>query len=226
MKHLDSSPPPWLPESDFAALDADLRSWWRHLPEFVSYSADTIYARLESDQLASLVLIHCTYHHNLLDLYRISMPDLFKLKKPFNFPPNQHEFLQSLQADCFFHAQQIATILAEASRHGARHLADSLLPCFAFDSNRVMLYYVARLLDLKRPDAQKIITDAIHAVESNNRILRIMSSLFPLADSLVCFGPFHNRRNLLADERASVLRLRAGSQRSVRVLVERTRTAT
>ncbi|UPL03922.1 hypothetical protein LCI18_014856 [Fusarium solani-melongenae] len=184
VKHLNTSPPPWLPESDFAALDADLRSWGRHLPEFISYSTDTIYARLESDQLGSLVVLHCTYHHNLLDLYRISMPDLFKLIKPFYFPPNQQEFLQSLQADCFYHAQQIASILSEAVRHGARYLADSLLPCFAYDSSRVMLYYIARLLDLSRPDAETIVADAINAVESNSKILRTMAALFPLADSL------------------------------------------
>ncbi|ESU08007.1 hypothetical protein FGSG_02554 [Fusarium graminearum PH-1] len=184
VKHLNTSPPPWLPESDFAALDADLRAWGRHLPEFISYSTDTIYARLESDQLGSLVLLHCTYHHNLLDLYRISMPELFKLIKPFYFPPNQEEFLQSLQADCFYHAQQIATILAEAVQHGARYLADSLLPCFAYDSSRVMLYYIARLLDLSRPDAETIVVDAINAVESNSKILRTMAALFPLADSL------------------------------------------
>ncbi|EGU80456.1 hypothetical protein FOXB_09013 [Fusarium oxysporum f. sp. conglutinans Fo5176] len=184
VKHLNTSPPPWLPESDFAALDADLRSWGRHLPEFISYSTDTIYARLESDQLGSLVLLHCTYHHNLLDLYRISMPDLFKLIKPFYFPPNQQEFLQSLQADCFYHAKQISTILAEAVQHGARYLADSLLPCFAYDSSRVMLYYIARLLDLSRPDAETIVVDAINAVESNSKILRTMAALFPLADSL------------------------------------------
>ncbi|RBR26324.1 uncharacterized protein FIESC28_00880 [Fusarium coffeatum] len=184
VKHLNTSPPPWLPESDFAALDADLRAWGRHLPEFISYSTDTIYARLESDQLGSLVLLHCTYHHNLLDLYRISMPDLFKLIKPFYFPPNQEEFLQSLQVDCFYHAKQIATILAEAVQHGARYLADSLLPCFAYDSSRVMLYYIARLLDLSRPDAETIVVDAINAVESNSKILRTMAALFPLADSL------------------------------------------
>lgn len=90
-----------------------------------------------------------------------------------------------MQADCFHHAQQISSILAEAVQHGARYLADSLLPCFAYDSSRVMLYYIARLLDVSRPDAQSIIKDAISAVESNSRILRVMASLFPLADSLV-----------------------------------------
>ncbi|KAK7421828.1 hypothetical protein QQZ08_009773 [Neonectria magnoliae] len=185
VKHLDTSPPPWIPESDFVVLDADLQSWGRHLPEFISYSPDTIYARLESDQLGSLVLLHCTFHHTLLDLYRISMPDLFKLRKPFYFPPNQQEFLRSLQADCFHHARQIASILAEAVKHGTRLVADSLLPCFAYDSSRVMLYYIARLLDLSRPDAEGLVTDAIAAVESNSKILRTMSALFPLADSLV-----------------------------------------
>ncbi|KAK7419423.1 hypothetical protein QQX98_003375 [Neonectria punicea] len=184
VKHLDTSPPPWIPESDFVVLDADLQSWGRHLPEFISYSPDTIYARLESDQLGSLVLLHCTFHHTLLDLYRISMPDLFKLRKPFYFPPNQQEFLRSLQADCFHHARQIASILAEAVKHGTRLVADSLLPCFAYDSSRVMLYYIARLLDLSRPDAEGLVTDAIDAVESNSKILRTMSALFPLADSL------------------------------------------
>lgn len=185
MKHLDTSPPPWLPESDFAALNADLHTWGRDLPDFLEYSTDIIYARLDSNQLGALVLLHCTYHHNLLDLYRISMPDLFKLRNPFYFPPNQQEFLRSLQADCYFHAQQISSILAEAASHGRRHLSDSLLPCFAYDSSRVMLYYVARLLDMSRPDAPAIVREAIKAVESNNRILRLMSPLFPLAEQLV-----------------------------------------
>lgn len=113
------------------------------------------------------------------------MPDLFKLRKPFYFPPNQQQFLQALQAGCFHHARKIASILEEAIKHGIRLLADSLLPCFAYDSSRVMLYYIARLLDLHRPEAEEIVKDAIDAVESNGKILRAMSALFPLAEVLV-----------------------------------------
>lgn len=186
VNRLDSSTRPWLPESDFAALDSDLRLWRRELPDFVEYSTETIYARLDSNQLGALVLIHCTYHHNYLELYKLSMPDLFKLSKPLVVPPDQIEFFQSAQDNCYFHAQQIADILAEASDHGARLLSDSLLPYFVYDSSRVMLYYVARILDPNREDAQEKVRDAIHAVESNNRVLRLMSSLFPIAKSLVC----------------------------------------
>ncbi|ATY65349.1 Fungal transcriptional regulatory [Cordyceps militaris] len=181
---LDGTSPPWLPESDFAALDADLRLWRRELPDFVEYSAETIYARLDSNQLGALVLIHCTYHHNYLELYKLSMPDLFKLSKPLSIPPEHQEFFQAAQANCYHHAQQIADILAEAADHGARLLSDSLLPYFVYDSSRVMLYYVARLLDPNRLDAQDKVRDAIHAVESNNRVLRIMVALFPIAQSL------------------------------------------
>lgn len=146
---------------------------------------ETIYARLDSNQLGALVLIHCTYHHNYLELYKLSMPDLFKLPKPLSVPPEHHGFLQSAQANCYYHAQQIADILAEAADHGANLLSDSLLPYFVYDSSRVMLYYVARLLDPSRPDAQAKMDDAIHAVESNRRVLRMMSALFPIAQSLV-----------------------------------------
>lgn len=117
------------------------------------------------------------------------MPDLFKLPKPLTVPPEHHEFLQTAQANCYYHAQQIADILAEAADHGANLLSDSLLPYFVYDSSRVMLYYVARLLDPSKVDAQTKVDDAINAVQSNNRVLRMMSSLFPIAQSLVSHLP-------------------------------------
>ncbi len=154
----------------------------------MEYTAETIYARLDSNQLGALVLIHCTYHHNYLELYKLSMPDLFKLSKPLSIPTEHIEFFQASQANCYYHARQIAMILAEAADHGARLLSDSLLPYFVYDSSRVMLYYVARLLDPNRVDAQDKVHDAIKAVESNNRVLLMMSALFPIAQSLVRHG--------------------------------------
>ncbi|OAA38365.1 Transcription factor [Metarhizium rileyi] len=184
VNHLHAGPPPWQPESLFAALDADLHLWRRELPDFVEYTTETIYARLDSNQLGSLVLIHCTYHHNYLELFKLTMPDLFKLPTPFTFPPEHQEFLQTARANAYHHAQQIADILAEAAEHGSRLLSDSLLPFFVYDSSRVMLYYVARLLDPNRPDAEAKLRDAVKAVESNNKILGMMSTLFPIAQSL------------------------------------------
>ncbi|KJZ74777.1 hypothetical protein HIM_05894 [Hirsutella minnesotensis 3608] len=184
VNHLHPSIPPWQPDSPFAALDADLHLWRRELPDFVEYSAETIYARLDSNQFGALVLIHCTYHHNYLELYKLTMPDLFKLAKPFAFPPEHREFLQSAQANCYYHARRIADILSDAAEHGVRYLSDSLLPFFVYDSSRLMLYYVARLLDPKWTDAETKMRDAIKAVESNNRVLRLMSTLFPIAQSL------------------------------------------
>lgn len=183
-------PPPWQPDSEFASLEADLRLWRRELPEFVEYSADTIYARLDSNQLGSLMLIHCTYHHNFLELYKFSMPDLFRLEKRFVvFPQEHHVFIKIVQAEAYFHAGRIASILAEAVEHGPKLLSDALLPFFVYDSSRVMLYYVSQLLDPGRVDASMRVKEAVKAVEGNRHILRVMSPLFPIAESLVCEPP-------------------------------------
>ena len=199
------SQPPWSPESEFAALDSDLKMWRRELPDFVEYSADTIYARLDSNQLGALVVIHCTYHYSYLELYKVSMPDLFKLRKSFTFPPEHVEFLQSIQAECYHHAQRIATILAEAAQHGSRLLSDGLLPFFVYDSSRVILYYVSRLLDPNRTDAQAKMKEAVKAVESNNRLLREMSPLSPIADSLVSYPMTNHVRQLMVNSQTHLM---------------------
>ncbi|KAG5919300.1 hypothetical protein E4U42_006564, partial [Claviceps africana] len=154
------------------------------LPAFVDYTPDTADARLDSNQLGALVLTHCTYHHNHLELGKLVMPDLFRPSRPFVFGPDHHAFLDRARADCYHHARRIADILADAARHGARLLSDACLPFFLYDSSRVMLYYVARLLDPTRPDADVRMREAVRAVESNARLLRLMSALFPVALSL------------------------------------------
>ncbi|PFH55426.1 hypothetical protein XA68_18345 [Ophiocordyceps unilateralis] len=169
------------PDSALAALDADLLLWRRELPDFVEYSTETIYARLDSNQLGALVLIHCTYHHNHLELYRVAMPDLFKLA---SLPAEQRQALQAAQAGCYHHARRISDIVTDAAEHGVRFLSDSQLPFFLYHSSRVMLYYVARLLDPARPGAEAKMREAVEAVESNSRVLRLMAILFPMAQSL------------------------------------------
>ncbi|KAG5918177.1 hypothetical protein E4U53_004111, partial [Claviceps sorghi] len=186
-------PHPGPPDALFAALDADLHLWRRDLPDFVAYTPETVYARRDSNQLGALVLLHCTYHHNYLELYKPTMPDLFKLSPsdPPSDPlvlsgPEHRAFRRRAHADCFRHARHMADILADAAEHGRgpRLLSDSCLPFFAYDASRVMLYYAARLLDPAAPDAGAARADAVRAVESNCRVLRIMSALFPVALSL------------------------------------------
>jgi hypothetical protein len=136
------------------------------------------------------MLIHCTYHHNFLELYKFSMPDLFKLEKRFVVFPQEHrEFIKVVQAEAYFHASKISEILAEAVEHGPRLLSDALLPFFVYDSSRVMLYYVSQLLDPSRVDALEKMKEAIRVVESNKNILKTMAPLFPITESLV--GKLH-----------------------------------
>ncbi|RSL85124.1 hypothetical protein CEP51_003517 [Fusarium floridanum] len=96
----------------------------------------------------------------MCDFYRICMPELFKLRN--NFGDMQSDFVEKLQYDTLRHAQTMAMVLAETSRQGSRFLSDSMLPCFAYNGIRVMLYYIARLLDLSQPDSQSIMDETIN----------------------------------------------------------------
>ncbi|RSL84788.1 hypothetical protein CDV31_016659 [Fusarium ambrosium] len=182
VKHLDSTQPPWLPESEFSLLHAELQAWRDNLPPSLDFNPGVVYIRLESSQLGALATLHCTYHNAMCDFYRICMPELFKLRN--NFGDMQSDFVEKLQYDTLRHAQTMAMVLAETSRQGSRFLADSMLPCFAYNGTRVMLYYIARLLDLSQPDSQSIMDDTIKHVESNLAVLQMMSMIVPLAQQL------------------------------------------
>ena len=185
VKHLDTAQPPWLPNSEFSHLQSDLLSWRSNLPPPLQFTAENISLRLESAQLGALALLHCTYHNATYDLYRISMPELFKLRNAIVFPPQQTHFLQEMRTQSLRSAQAMATVLADTAKFGVRFLTDSSLPGYAYNANRVMLYSVACLLDRDRPDAQRVVEETIGYVASNNRMLQLMAVMNPLAEPLV-----------------------------------------
>lgn len=121
----------------------------------------------------------------MCDFYRISMPELFKIRNAPDFPAEQAAFLENLRSECFRNAQSMASILADTAERGLRFLADSLIPSFAYNSNRVLLYYMAKFLRPDRPDAGSLVEETIGLVQQNNDILRLMSSMNPLAEPLV-----------------------------------------
>lgn len=186
VKHLDKAVSPWLPDSEFSIIHSDLVSWRNSLPTSLDFTVDSIYLRLEGAQLGALALLHCTYHNAMCDLYRIAMPELFKLRNPLRFPPQQAGFLHHLQHQSIHHARSMAIVLVDTARYGARFLTDPSLPSLAYNANRVMLYYIARLLDMNRPDASAVVKDTIERVSDTNRMLQLMAKMNPLAGPLVC----------------------------------------
>jgi hypothetical protein len=69
-------------------------------------------------------------------------------------------------------------------RSGVKHFADSILPSFVYNSSRIMLYYIARILDVSKPDAGTVIGRTVELVQYNNQALREMALMYPLAESL------------------------------------------
>ena len=181
---MDEEQPPWLPGSGFAVLIEDIQSWKQSLPSWLDFSADNIYIRRETHQLGALLLIHCMYHHVMCDVHRIALPDLFKNQEPFVFPTDRQAFVSHLQDVCFEHAQRMSVLVSHILQHGVKHFADSILPSFVYNSSRIMLYYIARILDVSKPDAGTVISRTVELVQYNNQALREMAFMYPLAESL------------------------------------------
>lgn len=196
IKHLDAVRMPWVPNGEFEALNREIEEWKYSHPQWMSFSSDNIYIRRESSQLGALFLIHCMYHHVLCDLHRIALPNLFKMREPFEFPPEQFEFMAILQTTCFENAQRVSVLTSTILQHGIKYLADPILPSFVYNSSRIMLYYIARILDRSKQDAETTTTRTLELVELNNRALRAMSQMYPLAEPLVCW-PLYSRRRIL-----------------------------
>lgn len=188
-KRLDTAEAPWLSESEFSVMEIELRAWRSSLPATLQLDASAIYIRRESSQLGALIILHCIYHQTVYDLYRIGLPELFNIREPLDFPPDQRPFQARLTSECFSNAQQIATILSIGMQHGSDILADTKLPTLTYNANRVMLYYLARYVFPNSDEAFALFQETVRLIESNNTALRTMSPLFPLANSLVMCIP-------------------------------------
>lgn len=185
IKHLDQAKEPWLPDSEFAQLDRELQDWYESLPPSLEYTAETIYMRKESSQLGALCLFHCAYHQTMCDFYRIGTPDLYKLRSPFHFPPEMSNFQRHLQFALFKEGRTLAAILAEAERHGPRMLADTWLPTIAYDSNRIMLFYLTQVTDTLGVSKKDLVVSTIPYLQSNLKALKTMRATNAVADGLV-----------------------------------------
>ncbi|KAL2863137.1 transcription factor domain-containing protein [Aspergillus lucknowensis] len=185
IKHLDTAMSPWLPSSEFAMLDRECSEWYDTLPENLQFTPPTIYRRKASSQLGALMLLHCSHHQTLCDLYRLGAPALFKLRSAIEFPPEQTGFLQNMRWDLYQAAKTLATIIGEAERHGPHNLSDTWLPTITYDSSRIMLYYLTQLIDPREQNSKDLVVQTIPYLQSNIRALKAMRALNATSESLV-----------------------------------------
>ncbi|KAI5361261.1 hypothetical protein Slin15195_G123740 [Septoria linicola] len=181
LKHLDSAKPPWYPDSEFAQLDAELRHWYNTLPANLQFTPATLYIRQETSQVGALCALHYAYHQTMCDLYRVGTPGLYKLRSAFSYGPEQQDFHRHLQLTLFGHARSLATIMAEALRHGPHAIADSWLPTILYDSCKIMLFYLTQIIDPKLDSSKALLADTIPHVHNNVKALKIMRSMYAAA---------------------------------------------
>lgn len=185
IKHLDKAKLPWQPDSEFAQLDRELQTWFQSLPSNLEFNGDTIYIRNESSQLGALCVFHCAYHQTMCDFYRIGTPELYKLRSAFHFPPEAKDFQKRLQFALFKEARTLAAIIAETERHGPRMLGDTWLPTIAYDSNRIMLFYLTQVTDTMGMSKRDLILSTIPYLQSNVKALKTMKATNAVAEGLV-----------------------------------------
>lgn len=207
IKHLDEAKLPWLPDSEFALLDAELRGWYEALPENLEFSTSTIYMRQESSQLGALCLFHCAYHQTMCDLYRIGTPALYRLRSAFHFPTEKRDFQGQLQWALFKEARTLAAIIAEGLRHGPRVIGDTWFPTITYDSNRIMLFYLTQTSHMAPSCKRELVLQTIPYLQSNLRALRVMSAVNAVADGLVgAIREFYVQSRYFADMNSSSAR--------------------
>lgn len=175
---------PWLPDSEFAQLDAESRAWYESLPESLQWSQSAVYIRKETSQLGALCGLHWIYNQNMCDLFRIGAPALYKLRNAFTFPPEQSAYVAWLQDELFIHARRIGIIAAEALRHGPHALADSWATTVVYDCSRVMLFYLTQILDPTTERNKALMEETIPLIRSNVKALKKMQSMYAVAELL------------------------------------------
>lgn len=156
---------------------------WKHsLPQSLIWNPGSIYARKESSQLGALTLLWCTYHQTLVDLYRIGMPVLFRIRRNIDFPPDQQEFLDNCRKACFENASEVSSIISEALRHGIKVLADTWLCIIAHDSTKVMLYFLKLNRQSTNALSQNEVNATVALVQRNLEALLQMRSMVATAE--------------------------------------------
>ena len=181
LKRLDTAKPPWHPDSEFAQLDAELRHWYNNLPANLRFTPATLYIRQETSQVGALCALHYAYHQTMCDLYRVGTPGLYKLRSAFSYGPEQQGFHRHLQTTLFGHARSLATIMAEALRHGPHAIADSWLPTILYDSCKIMLFYLTQIIDPSTESSKALMAETIPHVQNNVKALKIMRSMYAAA---------------------------------------------
>jgi len=186
VKHLDVARPPWLCDSEYNILQADLSRWHNSLPDNLHFTRSAVQKRKVTDQHGALLLLHLTYHQSLCDLTRIGMRELFKIREPILFPPEQDEFLRQVQDACFDNGMAVSDVLQESLKHGTGSLADTWLCVVAHDAARVLVYYLSNKMgSTARHNDDTLRSRVTLALWANMQALQRMIPMFALARPLV-----------------------------------------
>ncbi|KAK2590458.1 hypothetical protein QQS21_011859 [Conoideocrella luteorostrata] len=185
VKHLDETQPPYLEDSEFSVIHRSLAHWAHSLPESLQFDRSAIQKRKISGQHGALMLLHVCYHQTVCDLTRIGMPELFRIRVPFQFSPDKKDFVEGVQNVCFDSCIAVTNLFREALHHGQEMFADTWLCVVAHDSIRVIVHYLSKHLGtVARHEDVLLRETAISGLSANMQALERLIPLQALAKPL------------------------------------------
>lgn len=121
----------------------------------------------------------------MCDLTRIGMRELFNIRVPIAFPPEQINFLCQVQDECFDSCMTVSHAFREGLKHGWETLADTWLCVVAHDISRVLIHYVLGTLGSFERHSSELISEVRAALQVNVQTLDRLRSVQTLAHPLV-----------------------------------------
>lgn len=146
----------------------------------------------------------------MCDLHRIGLPRLYKIRTKIHYPPERLEFLATVQQTSFYHASEIAKILQTAYRHGIKTLADSWLSVVAHDTNRLMVYYLTKIINPNAIENRQTLRESLPLISANLDVLRAMAAIFSMSKSLYEASANMVRQSGLAENMNDVISVPIG----------------
>lgn len=93
----------------------------------------------------------------------------------------------------------LGAIIAEAEQHSPRIIGDPWFPTIAYESNRVMLFYLTQVTDPVAVNKRDLVLSSITYLQSNLKALKTMRATNAMAEGLVSFlrcGLQHANQNV------------------------------
>lgn len=177
---------PHIVQAKIKDLSRHFHEWLSSLPDILQWNQDNISIWKVQSHLSAPVVMWCVYSRNLCDLYSIGIPSPRTSQDLSGSPLEILETFKDYFRLSYHHAQQIAVIINTVLQYGTEALADAWMWSHAYESSKIMLYYLTKANVPTTKVGQQELATAMPLLQGNLEALRRMIPMFSSAQKCVC----------------------------------------